>query len=167
MGGPDAGWYQDPDGAGLRYWDGERWTEHRQAQQAIPAPPRVIPGDFWLLLAAAAAVAIGSVGPWATNALVTANGLDGDGWITLVMAGICAAALYQAFNDDPIRVSWAPVGAGIIAAGVGVYDAVQIEEKGNTRLFGEAVDVANTGWGLYLVIAGGVAMAVVGWRLRR
>jgi hypothetical protein len=23
-----AGWYPDPDGSGLRWWDGGRWTEH-------------------------------------------------------------------------------------------------------------------------------------------
>jgi Protein of unknown function (DUF2510) len=24
-----AGWYSDPEGEGLRYWDGKNWTEHR------------------------------------------------------------------------------------------------------------------------------------------
>jgi hypothetical protein len=34
-GAPPAGWYADPDRAGgLRWWDGQRWTDHRQ-----PAPP--------------------------------------------------------------------------------------------------------------------------------
>lgn len=30
-----AGWYLEPDGVSLRWWDGVRWTEHRSA----PAPP--------------------------------------------------------------------------------------------------------------------------------
>ena len=29
---PPAGWYADPDGgSGQRWWDGRRWTEHRQS----------------------------------------------------------------------------------------------------------------------------------------
>ncbi len=32
---PPAGWYADPDGTGRRYWDGNRWTEHRQF---VPPP---------------------------------------------------------------------------------------------------------------------------------
>lgn len=31
------GWYQDPKGANLRWWDGTAWTEHVHAQ-AAPAP---------------------------------------------------------------------------------------------------------------------------------
>lgn len=32
MGAPSpAGWYPDPSGAGQRYFDGTRWTEHRRA----------------------------------------------------------------------------------------------------------------------------------------
>ena len=27
---PPAGWYEDPDGPGQRWWDGTAWTEHRQ-----------------------------------------------------------------------------------------------------------------------------------------
>ena len=26
---PPAGWYEDPGGSGLRWWDGVQWTEHR------------------------------------------------------------------------------------------------------------------------------------------
>jgi hypothetical protein len=33
-----AGWYPDPGGAGLRWWDGDGWTEHiAAAQPAAPA----------------------------------------------------------------------------------------------------------------------------------
>lgn len=28
--GPEAGWYDDPEGRGTRYWDGSSWTEHTQ-----------------------------------------------------------------------------------------------------------------------------------------
>ena len=29
---PPAGWYDDPEGPGRRWWDGTTWTEHRQGQ---------------------------------------------------------------------------------------------------------------------------------------
>jgi hypothetical protein len=164
MGGPEPGWYRDPDAEGLRYWDGGAWTEHRQAA-APPAPARrEIPGLFWLLLAACAAVVVGSLGPWATNAFASVNGLSGDGWITLILAGLGLASLYKAYNAEPVRLqSWAPVIIGIIVAALGLYDAAQVEDAGSTR-FGQ---VATVGWGLYLVIAGGIAMAIAGWRYTR
>ena len=36
-GTPPAGWYADPSGAGQRWWDGTRWTEH-VAPASTPAP---------------------------------------------------------------------------------------------------------------------------------
>jgi hypothetical protein len=38
---PAPGWYQDPSGPGLRWWDGNRWTEHHQAPVPLPPPPTV------------------------------------------------------------------------------------------------------------------------------
>jgi hypothetical protein len=35
------GWYADPAGVGMRYWDGAQWTEH---QSAPPPPPNSDPG---------------------------------------------------------------------------------------------------------------------------
>ena len=34
---PAAGWYEDPNGPGLRWWDGSEWTEHTLAE--APEPP--------------------------------------------------------------------------------------------------------------------------------
>src|SRR5947209_17975286 len=49
-----AGWYEDPNGSGVRYWDGSAWTQHTaahaspiqqvgsaiaDARAAAPAPP--------------------------------------------------------------------------------------------------------------------------------
>jgi Protein of unknown function (DUF2510) len=35
---PPPGWYPDPTGPGLRWWDGYRWTEHAQAATPPAAP---------------------------------------------------------------------------------------------------------------------------------
>lgn len=40
---PQPGWYQDPTGPGLRWWDGIRWTEHHQPAVSLPPPP-ALPG---------------------------------------------------------------------------------------------------------------------------
>ncbi len=42
---PSAGWYADPYGAGMRYWDGQAWTRHvhpapRPAKGAPPVKRR-------------------------------------------------------------------------------------------------------------------------------
>jgi hypothetical protein len=41
-----AGWYQDPQGTGQRYWDGTAWTEHvaPAAAPAAPQPQQPYPG---------------------------------------------------------------------------------------------------------------------------
>ena len=37
---PPASWYQDPHGNGWRWWDGWRWTDHWEGQaRATKAPP--------------------------------------------------------------------------------------------------------------------------------
>src|SRR5437773_363809 len=38
-----AGWYPNPNGAGQRYWDGQRWTEHVSADQTATQAPGTTP----------------------------------------------------------------------------------------------------------------------------
>lgn len=33
---PSAGWYDDQEGMGLRWWDGEQWTAHRRLESHEP-----------------------------------------------------------------------------------------------------------------------------------
>jgi len=43
---PPAGWYSDPERSGLRWWDGARWTDHRQELvSAQPAQALPLSGD--------------------------------------------------------------------------------------------------------------------------
>lgn len=37
-GNPPPGWYQDPQGGGRRYWDGQQWTDHVEPASAPEAP---------------------------------------------------------------------------------------------------------------------------------
>jgi hypothetical protein len=61
---PDPGWYTDPGGQGLRWWDGTAWTEHVRAADSTtdaiatsgPYPLRYALLDRWPLLLGAAVV---------------------------------------------------------------------------------------------------------------
>jgi hypothetical protein len=46
--GIPAGWYDDPSGQGLRWWDGEQWTEHvhtAESAAAAAAGPTEVDGE--------------------------------------------------------------------------------------------------------------------------
>jgi hypothetical protein len=46
-GGPGipAGWYDDPSGEGLRWWDGDQWTEHVHSAESAAAATGGTPGS--------------------------------------------------------------------------------------------------------------------------
>lgn len=48
------GWYQDPEGAGLRWWDGSAWSEHRQGSygstEPLKAPEGAQTNTVWVWL---------------------------------------------------------------------------------------------------------------------
>ena len=71
-----AGWYRNPDDAGMRYWDGTRWTE--DVRRGYPLRPgirllpqsRIVRGCFaavgvWLLVSAVRAWIAGNEEGWA------------------------------------------------------------------------------------------------------
>jgi len=54
---PPPGWYEDPQGAGWRWWDGSQWTEHWEGQAAATAAlpsQAAASGDDRLVLALSA-----------------------------------------------------------------------------------------------------------------
>jgi hypothetical protein len=99
-----------------------------------------------LLWIAAGAVILGSFLPWATAGIVSVNGTNGDGVLTLIL-GACAALAAFRYHT---------VAAALLAAAgvVGVYDAAKVADVG-----------AGIGVGLWLVIAG--AILGVAARVRR
>jgi hypothetical protein len=66
---PVPGWYTDPEGQGLRWWDGTQWTQQVRPSDSAPAeapsgryPLRYVLLDRWpVLLGAAAAIAAAAV----------------------------------------------------------------------------------------------------------
>ena len=72
--GPAAGWYRDPQRAGLRYWDGWQWTEHvADYQPQPPSSPRRLSrgqrvaagiGGLLLVLLAVPAILDGNAQGW-------------------------------------------------------------------------------------------------------
>lgn len=137
-----------------------------------------------LAIAGGALLAVGSFLPWITltqgGVSDSATGMDGsDGWVTLT-AGLVAVAV----GAIALRASRRALGvlamvAGLVGAGLGVYDALTVKDS----IAGEVASQAgvsvedarlaldqgiaaglfdiSTGIGLYLVIGGGV-IALVG-----
>jgi uncharacterized membrane protein YhaH (DUF805 family) len=84
---PQAGWYEDPeDGTRLRYWDGTRWTEQRQARDTPPPPPPP-----------PAAAASAGAGTWGAPSAMTQDPAGSGSWGT-----------FGAMPADPVGVWPAP-----------------------------------------------------------
>lgn len=120
-----------------------------------------LPLRLWWIAASALLVCIGSFGPWAKVLFVSAGGLDGDGWITLV-AGLAALALLAVYaraasRPRPVWPLLVVLVAGAIATAVGLYDWVNIETAIDDELFSDAVSV---GWGLVLVTFAGASLVL-------
>lgn len=107
-------------------------------------------------LVGAAAVAVGSLGPWATVGVISAAGTRGDGKITLIAAVIAGLTiLLGKSNRGPTVLV---VILAIICAAVGVSDSVNVNNDLSSSPLLSAV--AGVGWGLYAVIAGSVVMFI-------
>ena len=174
-----AGWYSDPDWPDTeRYWDGEVWTDQRRQESAhaptatprSAAAPSVSSGStqpaVWVAAVCAGLVAIGSLSPWATTALVSQTGVSGgDGWLTIILAVLAAVALgFYVSEAGPGRALGVAVCGGL-AVLLGVVELVNFESQ-TTRIFGREADIISAGWGLYLVIAAGAGLVVAGMLLR-
>lgn len=124
---PPAGWYPEPDPtyAGqpgrLRYWDGQRWTEHTHEPEPAPAPPAFdAPGPPAFGVPAPPAPApypsYGSyqqqygASPYASAEPVTPDGvpLAGWGWRVLakILDGFIALPLYALAAAPVVASQW-------------------------------------------------------------
>lgn len=119
---------------------------------ARPDPPALAAMDLALPLAGAALLALGSIGPWATIASFTTNGLEGDGVITLVLAIVAALVVLvaRARSRLPSRIALGI--CGVLALTVAVIDVVDVSGTKAGSLS------ASVGWGLWVALAGAVIL---------
>jgi len=135
------------------------------------------PLRFWWLGLSALLICVGSVGPWARVLFFTANGLDGDGWISL-LAGLAALGLFAIYlrSLQRPRPAWPLVLILVLAglaAAVGVHDWSEIqgvvdEASQEDDPFGISSTVS-VGWGLVLmtIASFSLAFSIVAMFLRR
>ncbi len=126
------------------------------------------PAYFWVALAGAALVVIGAFLPWVTaNAAffgrIETRGVEGDGVVTLVLAGVVAFIALARFRVDDRARSVAIVGiaCSLLVLAVAVWDFVDTQRR--VRELNDSFEGfgrASVGIGLYLTIAGGVAILI-------
>lgn len=112
-------------------------------------------------LASGGLMVIGAFGPWAKVLVVSVNGTDAshDGWI-VVGAALFGGLLVYVRRTTPSAGSWALL-AGIVAMLPAIYDRQHLTKwisSGGplTQAF------VHVGWGLNLVIAASISLAVSG-----
>lgn len=119
--------------------------------------------DTAVVLLGAAALAVGSVGTWASVGALTVSGTHGtDGRITLAAGVLCVVGLLLR-RLSPLVGALTLLGLGTIGLAVGGIDLIRAARAVNgVLLFG--VQIAHIGWGLYAVVIGGAAVAFgAGW----
>ena len=105
-------------------------------------------GTAWAALSLIA-VAVGSLGPWVTVGPFSVNGTAGDGLVALGAAIVALVALVAP------RVPAAVVAiAAAVAAGIGAYDTAAVLAVSGDTFLGSVMP----GWGLLLVLVGGISL---------
>jgi uncharacterized protein DUF2510 len=162
---PPAGWHPDPqDPMSQRYWDGHQWTDHRAPISSAPRTSAVSTGAM-VIGAGVVAALIGAFGPWATAGVFSRSGVDGDGVITAVVAGVLAIALVLSLRQPTRGLSTGAILAGLVIGIVGVVDIIDVNNKiSDAGAFAQAV--VHIGWGLYLTAGAGLVILIGGVALR-
>jgi hypothetical protein len=124
------------------------------------------PAFFWVAIAGAAVVIVAAFLPWVSaNAVfygrIETRGIEGDGVATLVLGVVVGFIALARFRIDDRARSVAIVGivCSLLVIVVGVWDFLDTQRR--VRDLNQSIagfGRANVGIGLYLTIAGGVAM---------
>jgi Protein of unknown function (DUF2510) len=156
-----AGWYQDPDRTqSQRYWDGDKWTDQiAPIVQRVSGAAKATPAITWPKATAfvgAAAIIIGTIGPWGTSALESIAGTSTDGkWCLYV--GVLALLLLVAR-----RVVLLNILIGLAAGAEGAYRISKVNSY-SVHALGQTIHPASVGWGLWIMVGGCVALIIGSW----
>ena len=120
---------------------------------------------YWMI-ASAAGMVIGSLGPWATVLGISINGTEGDGTLILIVALLAAVlvAIKRTRARWPLVVA---LFAGALGALISLSDLSDISSVADGTLFEGAV---STGWGLYVCAASSISLvlaAIAGLQSRK
>jgi hypothetical protein len=157
-----AGWYADsarPESQ--RYWDGDNWTDQIAPVAATEATwtSKTAPAITWPKGAAflgAAAIIVGTIGPWGTTALETIAGTSTDGkWC--LFAGVLALLLLAVRRVILFNIL---IGLGVGAEGLHRISTVN---GYSVHALGQTIHPASVGWGLWMMVAGCAALIIGSW----
>ena len=127
---------------------------------------------WWLLIGCCGLAFIGAVGPWATLAnFADIYGTSREGWLVIAAAGIALAILLVSeTKPTKIRVNalFVVALAGLAIAGISAYDWAHISEI-DSKIPGAGLiagflgkqELFKSSWGIWLVTASGVLLAVL------
>ena len=106
-------------------------------------------------------------GPWARALIVTVAGVEGDGIFVLGGAALALGLLwkYAHRGSSGIPVVTALIGVG--GAAVAIINLQDIQSIEDAEFFGQTVNVAEPGWGIYATTAAAISLVVVSIALRR
>jgi hypothetical protein len=130
------------------------------------------PASFWVASLASLGMIIGGVGPWATVfTFMSMSGTSMDGWRE-VMAGAVGLAMLGLHR---LRGARLPLIVASFAGALGAMQAIAtlstIQSGGAVTVLGQQYRYLDAAWGLYLVLAGAIALmcstAVLAWRSAR
>jgi hypothetical protein len=157
-----AGWYTDPARPGSqRYWDGDTWTDQIApvAATAATATSKTAPAITWPKGAAflgAAAIIVGTIGPWGTSALESIAGTSTDGkWC--LFAGVLALVLLAVRRVILFNIL---IGLGVGAEGLHRISTVN---GYSVHALGQTIHPASVGWGLWMMVVGSAALIIGSW----
>ena len=115
---------------------------------------------YWVALAAAVGLAIGSIGPWVGVLGVTESGLDSDGVLTLPAALGAIAGLIHHDRKGTRGGLIAALVLGALATLITIIDYFDVQGNEDSELLGEGVDLASVEWGLYLAVISAIVLFV-------
>jgi hypothetical protein len=99
-------------------------------------------------------IAVGSFMPWASVTIglgtINKNGIDGDGKITLVLAGLGALGIWRLGG-----ALWLSILCGALTSVIAYYNGRDLN-----GLFGSEDNIADAAIGIYAVFVGGIVLAL-------